>query len=83
MIFAFDSNTQMAIELIENGSIYVTKKKIYKAKKNRLGGKISSYIMESYSKIELDTKKDLKFITTFVKPKNIKMFKLIYPKKIK
>ena len=69
--------------LIENGSIYITKKKIFKTKKNRLAGKISSYVMESYSKIELDTKNDLKFLSAFMKPKNIKMFKLINPKKIK
>ena len=39
--------------------------------------------MESYSKMELDTKKDLKFLSAFMIPKNIKMFNLINPKKIK
>ena len=81
--FKRPSRQTMLPTLIENGSIYVTKKKIYKAKKSRLAGKISSYVMESYSKMELDAKKDLKFLSAFMKPKNIKMFNLINPKKIK
>jgi len=69
--------------LIENGSIYITKKKIFKTKKNRLAGKISSYVMESYSKIELDTKNDLKFFSVFLNPKIRKKLKIINPNKTK
>ena len=69
--------------LTENGSIYVTKKKIYKTFKNRLGGKISRYTMDSISAFEVDTKSDLKIFSVFLKPKIRKIFKIINPKKIK
>jgi len=68
--------------LTENGSIYITKKKIYKNKKNRLGGKISKYIMENYSVFQIDSKKDLNFISMLLKSKFVKKFKIINPKKI-
>ena len=66
--------------LIEDGSIYVTKKKLYKIKKNRLGGKISKYIMENYSVFQIDTKNDLNFISTLLKTKIRKTLKIISPK---
>jgi|TARA_B100001964_G_C14201332_1_gene585954 N-acylneuraminate cytidylyltransferase len=69
-------------DLIEDGSIYVTKKKIYKTKKNRLGGKISKYIMENYSVFQIDSKKDLNFISMLLKSKFVRKFKIINPKKI-
>ena len=68
--------------LIEDGSIYVTKKKIYELKKNRLGGKISKYIMKNYSAFQVDTKSDLDLITIFLKAKNKKTFRIISPIKI-
>ena len=68
--------------LIEDGSIYITKKKIYKFKKNRLGGKISKYIMENYSVFQIDTKNDLNFVSTLLKTKIKKTFKIISPKRI-
>ena len=68
--------------LIEDGSIYVTKRKIYELKKNRLGGKISKYIMKNYSVFQVDTKNDLNLVTTFLKTKNKKTFRIISPKKI-
>ena len=69
-------------DLIEDGSIYVTKKRIYKIKKNRLGGKISRYIMNNYSVFQVDTKNDLDFISTILKTKIKKTFKIVSPKKI-
>ena len=48
-----------------------------------MAGKISNYIMENYSVIEIDAKNDLKFFSTFLKPKIRKIFKIINPKKIK
>ena len=68
--------------LIEDGSIYITKKKIYKFKKNRLGGKISKYIMENYSVFQIDTKNDINFVSTLLKTKIKKTFKIISPKRI-
>ena len=38
-------------------------------KRSRLGGKISKYIMKNYSVFQIDTKEDLKFITTLLKSK--------------
>ena len=81
--FKRPSRQTMLPTLIENGSIYITKKKIFKTKKNRLAGKISSYVMESYSKIELDTKNDLKFFSVFLNPKIRKKLKIINPNKTK
>jgi|TARA_B100001964_G_scaffold244654_1_gene327137 CMP-N-acetylneuraminic acid synthetase len=69
--------------LTENGSIYVTKKKIYKTIKNRLGGKISRYTMDNYTAFEVDTKNDLKFFSVFLKPEIRKIFNIINPKKTK
>ena len=68
--------------LIEDGSIYITKKKIYEFKKNRLGGKISKYIMENYSVFQIDTKNDINFVSTLLKTKIKKTFKIISPKRI-
>ena len=69
-------------DLIEDGSIYVTKKKIYKINKNRLGGKISKFIMDSYSMFQVDTKKDLNFISALLETKIKKKFKIVSPIKI-
>ena len=38
----------------ENGSIYIFKPEILKKYNNRLGGKISAYIMESWQKADID-----------------------------
>ena len=81
--FKRQNRQNMSQTLIENGSIYITKRKIYETKRNRLGGKISKYIMENYSVFEVDTKNDLKFFSTLLHPKIRKIFKIIHPKKIK
>ena len=70
-------------DLIEDGSIYVTKKKIYETKKNRLGGKISKYVMANYSVFQVDTKSDLNCISVFLKTKISKTLKIIGPKRVK
>tara|TARA_B100001123_G_scaffold443887_1_gene591231 strand:+ start:2966 stop:3697 length:732 start_codon:yes stop_codon:yes gene_type:complete len=70
-------------EYIENGSIYVTKKEIYEINKSRLGGKISPYIMDISALAELDTKKDLKYLSLILKPEIRKKFKFVTPKRIK
>tara|TARA_Y100000590_G_scaffold469429_1_gene656937 strand:+ start:1136 stop:1855 length:720 start_codon:yes stop_codon:yes gene_type:complete len=67
---------------IENGAIYITKKKIYKLKKNRLGGKISKYVMKNFSIFELDTKEDLKLLSILMRNSFKKIYKIITPKKI-
>ena len=50
-------------------------------KRSRLGGKISKYIMKNYSVFQIDTKEDLKFITTLLKSKIKKKYRIIVPKK--
>ncbi len=53
--------------VIENGSFYIfTPSLIYKLK-NRLGGKIGNYIMESWKLFELDEPSDIKFCELIMK----------------
>ena len=66
-------------EFIENGSFYITKKKILMKYKNRLGGKISTYTMNSLSIFEIDTKEDLKTISLFFSSGFAKKAKIIAP----
>jgi len=49
-------------ELIENGSIYITKRNILLKEKNRLGGKIMTYIMPEWSSFEIDTPFDFELV---------------------
>jgi len=58
----------------------VTKRKIYETYKNRLGGKILNYVMGSYALAEIDTKEDLKFLSSFLNLATRKKLKLINPK---
>lgn len=51
----------------ENGSIYITKKKILMETHNRLGGKISLFIMKPEESIEVDTLLDFKIISLLLK----------------
>ncbi len=53
--------------IIENGSFYITKKKIWFKNKNRLGGKIGCYLMDSSSVFEVDSYSDLKIIKKLIK----------------
>ena len=43
----------------ENGAIYITKSKLFLKNTNRLGGKISTYVMESDKSIDIDKIEDL------------------------
>jgi len=54
--------SQDSIQYQENGSIYITKKKIYKKNKNRLGGKISLYVMNFWDSFDVDNINDFKNI---------------------
>ena len=67
--------------LIENGSIYITKKKIYKKLKNRVGGKITGYPMDHFSVFQVDSKNDLKFISSLMHSQIKKIYKIVTPKK--
>ena len=67
--------------VIENGSIYITKKNLFKKYKNRLGGKISTYMMDSWSLFEVDSKKDYKIISSLLSSGFVKSNKGIIPKK--
>jgi CMP-N-acetylneuraminic acid synthetase len=44
----------------ENGAIYVSKPNLFTKHSNRLGGKISTYVMPDIRSIDIDNKKDLK-----------------------
>jgi len=67
--------------VVENGSIYITKKNIFKKYKSRLAGRIITYIMDSWSIFEIDNKKDSEIISTLLSQSLIKTNNLIIPKK--
>ena len=69
------------VDVIENGSIYIAKKKILKKYKNRFGGKIISYLMDSWSIFEVDSKKDFEIVSSLLSSKLAKLNKLVIPKK--
>ena len=69
------------VDVIENGSIYITKKKIFKKYKNRFGGKIISYMMDSWSIFEVDSKKDFEIVSSLLSSKLAKLNRLVMPKK--
>ena len=56
-------------ELVENGSIYITKKETLLKEKNRLGGKIISYLMPKWMSFEIDEHFDLELIEYLIKTK--------------
>jgi N-acylneuraminate cytidylyltransferase len=49
-------------ELVENGSIYITKRELLLKEKNRLGGNIISYIMPDWASFEIDTPFDFELV---------------------
>lgn len=53
----------------ENGSIYIFKPEILKKYKNRLGGKISMYIMENWQFYEIDKPEDIEICEYFMRKK--------------
>ena len=57
--------------VVDNGSFYITKKKLFKKYKHRLAGKnIISYEMEKWSVFEIDSKDDFKIIKWLITSKN-------------
>ena len=54
------------IKLKENGSIYIsTYENVFK-NKNRLGGKIETFIMDEIESLEIDTDLDFKIVETIL-----------------
>ena len=51
----------------ENGSIYITNVDIFKKFKNRLGGEISTYVMDEQESYEIDTFFDLKLLEMMIR----------------
>jgi len=56
-------------ELIENGSIYITKKEIIINEKNRLGGNILTYAMPDWASFEIDTPFDFEIVEYILRKK--------------
>jgi N-acylneuraminate cytidylyltransferase len=54
-------------QYVENGSIYIFKPSILIDKKNRIGGKIGTYIMEKYKMFEIDKLQDIPICEFFMK----------------
>ena len=67
--------------VIENGSFYIFTPKIIKKLKNRLGGKIGTYVMDSWKLFELDEPSDIKFCELIMKNYLFKKNKLKVVKK--
>ena len=68
-------------ELVENGSIYITRKEILLKEKNRLGGKILTYLMPRWMSFEIDEQLDFELVEYLLKTK-YREFNLDYYKKI-
>jgi len=70
------SRDKLGINVVDNGSFYITKKNLFKKFKHRLAGnKIITYEMEKWSIFEIDNEKDLNIVNWLIssnnKPKNI------------
>ena len=60
-------------EFVENGSIYLFKKDILLKNNNRLGGKISQYVMPKWMSYEIDEPFDFELIEYLMKKKFLKL----------
>jgi YrbI family 3-deoxy-D-manno-octulosonate 8-phosphate phosphatase len=56
-------------EFVENGSFYIFKKEVLLKQKNRLGGKISQYIMPKWMSFEIDEPDDFELLEYLMKKK--------------
>lgn len=63
---------EFAGSIMENGAFYITKKKILKKFKNRLGDKIGVYQMTSAHAREIDETEDFAFIEKILKMREVK-----------
>ncbi|MFW6296464.1 MAG: cytidylyltransferase domain-containing protein [Halothece sp.] len=57
---------EMSPQYVENGSIYIFKPWVLKESENRLGGKITLFVMSEEAALEIDTLTDFKIIETLI-----------------
>jgi|ETNmetMinimDraft_8_1059916.scaffolds.fasta_scaffold80442_2 N-acylneuraminate cytidylyltransferase len=73
----------IAKDIIETGSVYVTKKDIYLNKRDRFGGKISYHLINNYCLFEIDDQNDFDSIESILKLKTKTLAHLVRPRTIK
>ena len=57
----------------ENGAIYIFKNSLFAESGNRLGGKISFYVMDESKSVEIDTEFDLKLVEQIISENGAKL----------
>lgn len=65
--------------IVENGSIYISKKNTYLKKNNRHGNKISCYLMNYICLLQIDDHAELKLTQSILKSKDFDYLQLIKP----
>ena len=60
----------------ENGAIYISKPSLFTKNSNRLGGKISTYVMPHYKSIDIDNVQEMKEAEKIMKSQNKKINKI-------
>ncbi len=58
---------QIEKHYLENGSFYIFKPSLLRQKRNRLGGKISMFVMERYKMFQIDNMEDIKLCEVIMK----------------
>lgn len=70
---------QESFQVVDTGSYYITKRKVFKFYKNRYGKNVINFISDFHASFEIDELKDLKFISNYMKTNMPKKYKIFIP----